>query len=129
MRCSPARMSPGGPIMRWVRLLLCASCLVSASQAHSAIEAALVVSPGRIPDTGPQSITYPGQSAIGVRLQGVQPGRNYNLRALVLDANQQTVAELRWWITARAASERTWFELFPSARSEPGTWRIVLELD
>ena len=114
--------------MRWLGFLVGLSCLCAASPAQSAIEAAVVVQTTPSPDSPAQTITYPGRTLVDVRLQGAEPGRSYEVRALALDANQRIVAEQRWRTAPQSPGEKRLFIFYPAAEFEPGTWRLVFEV-
>jgi hypothetical protein len=102
--------------------------LGGAQRAHGAIEALIRISPTHPPGAGAESITYPGATVVNVTLQGVDTRRTYDVRALLLDANEKVAAESRRRV-ASAPDAKTWFEFYPAAASAPGPWRLVIEVD
>src|SRR5258706_1767342 len=111
-----------------------------ASPALAAIEATQLVvathvmgssEPGidRVPANDLPSIEYPLRTVFYARLRGLEADRSYSARGLVLDAKQQTATEHSWTFVPKTTEAALYFQLTTKARSEPGEWRLIVEVD
>lgn len=123
--------------MRRIAGLLLVFCvLFRASAAHAEITAgkAGIAQPIRGGWSGPvDSVYYPGGAFFMAELHGDVPGRDYEVRAMVIDAKGVPVVDYSYkgWLRLPADPLARFQYPFTisSARHAPGEWRQTLDLD